>query len=168
MPPAGFLCTVYYDGACPLCRREIALYRRAEGAQRIAWIDASTCEAAQLGADLARDAALARLHVRRSDGALVSGAAAFAAIWGRLPAYAWLARLGSSRPALALMEAAYSAFLSSRRLWRGAPASASALPRKGLADLRADHAAAAGADAEPAVRSSRLTKHAPGPLPPAR
>jgi len=48
-------CTVYFDGACPLCRREIALYRRAAGEGRIDWVDASACAPPALGGDLARD-----------------------------------------------------------------------------------------------------------------
>lgn len=111
-------CTVYYDGACPVCRREIAHYRRLRGAQTIEWVDAATCALPALGADLDRRRALARFHVRDADGTLVSGPLAFVAIWRRLPALAWLAPLASSRPALALLETAYRIFLRARRRWR--------------------------------------------------
>ncbi len=30
--------TVYFDGSCPLCRREIALYRRLPQAAQLAWV----------------------------------------------------------------------------------------------------------------------------------
>jgi demethoxyubiquinone hydroxylase (CLK1/Coq7/Cat5 family) len=141
-------CTVYFDGACPLCQREIAHYRRLPGAEGISWVDASTCDAASLGAGLDRSEALARLHVRRGDGSLVSGAAAFAAIWSRLPAYAFLGRLASWRPVLSTMEAAYVAFLRVRRLWRRPEqerARASPLPQAILRDLRTNHAGEVGA-----------------------
>jgi len=59
--------------------------------------------------------------VRGADGQLVSGAAAFAAIWRRLPAYAWLGRLASPRPVQWLLEGGYRGFLTVRRLWRPAP-----------------------------------------------
>lgn len=83
---------VYYDGGCPLCRAEIATYRRAEGGDTLRWVDAHGCPATELGADLDRPAALARLHVRRADGTLLRGAAAFVEIWSALPRWAWLAR----------------------------------------------------------------------------
>lgn len=123
MSSAPTTCTVYYDGACPLCRREIAHYQRRAGALPIAWIDASACESAALGADLPRSAAMARLHVRTADGSLVSGAAAFAAIWARVPGYRWLAAIAAQRPAMAAMEALYLAFLRLRPLWRRTDAS---------------------------------------------
>jgi predicted DCC family thiol-disulfide oxidoreductase YuxK len=113
-------CVIYFDGACPLCRREIAHYRNQEGAASIAWVDAAQCDPDSLGADLDRDAALARLHARRADGSLVSGVAAFAMIWARLPAYRWLAPIVSLRPVLFLLEIGYSAFLRLRPLWRRA------------------------------------------------
>ncbi|MEC8852758.1 MAG: DCC1-like thiol-disulfide oxidoreductase family protein, partial [Pseudomonadota bacterium] len=31
--------TIFYDGGCPLCAREIAFYRRRAGAGRLDWID---------------------------------------------------------------------------------------------------------------------------------
>lgn len=110
--------TVYFDGACPVCAREVAMYRRQPGGEALAWVDVSRCEASALGADLDRPTALARMHVRRADGRLVSGAAAFVALWQVLPRWAWLGRLFGSRPAVALLEFAYRGFLVVRRVWR--------------------------------------------------
>ncbi len=138
-------CVVYFDGACPLCRREIAHYRGQEGAADIVWVDAANCDSAALGIDLGRDAALARLHARSADGSLVSGVAAFAMIWSRLPAYRWLAPLVSSRPVLSVLDVAYSAFLRLRPLWRRAASPSNALPAAVLANLRTDHASEVGA-----------------------
>ncbi len=110
--------TIYYDGACPICSREIAQYRRARGADRLDFIDVATCDLATLGPDLTRAAALARMHVRTADGQMVSGAAAFAALWQSLPGWAWLGRIAASRPVLPLLERGYTGFLRLRRLWR--------------------------------------------------
>jgi predicted DCC family thiol-disulfide oxidoreductase YuxK len=110
--------TVYFDGACPVCTREIALYRRQPGAEGVCWVDVSACSASTLGADLSREAALARLHVRRADGSLVSGARAFVALWAALPRTAWLARALGSAPIVAVLEVGYQAFLRLRRMWR--------------------------------------------------
>ena len=137
-------CTVYFDGACPLCRREIAHYRRAAGDIRIDWVDASACPPSELGDDLPREAALSRLHVRLADGSLVSGAAAFASIWARLPGYSWLAALAARRPVRSAMDVAYAAFLRLRPLWRRPEPVAAALPRKVLGGLRTGHAIEAG------------------------
>jgi predicted DCC family thiol-disulfide oxidoreductase YuxK len=138
-------CTVYFDGACPLCRREIDHYRRQAQSALVAWVDVSTCHAAELGADLDRAAALARMHVRRADGQLVSGAAAFAEIWRHLPAYAWLARLAAWPRLLAVMEAGYVGFLRLRRLWRR-PGVAGAAPSLAAPVEVAPTSATAGAD----------------------
>lgn len=110
--------TVYYDGACPLCSKEIETYRKARGADELAWVDAAHCDAATLGEDLDCDAALARMHVRDESGKLISGAAAFAAIWARLPNTRWLGILMGTRPALWVLEPAYKLFLKVRPLWR--------------------------------------------------
>ncbi len=111
-------CTVYYDGACPVCRREIAHYQSRRGASAIVWVDAASCDERELGPGLDRRVALRRFHVREADGTLASGAAAFVAIWRRLPAFAWLAPLAASRPMLALLDAGYALFLRIRRSWR--------------------------------------------------
>ena len=118
--------TVYYDGACPLCAAEIRLYRRSVGAGRVAWVDVGAEGPAELGAGLTRAAARARFHVRRPDGALVSGAAGFAALWAVLPRWRLLARLTRLPGVLALGEIAYRLFLPlrpwiARRLRTGGP-----------------------------------------------
>ena len=113
--------TVYYDGACPLCSKEIDTYRKANGAEQLNWLDAANCDASMLGGDLDGQTALARMHVRDESGKLISGAAAFAAIWARLPRTRWLGKLMGTRPALWVLEPAYTVFLKIRPLWRKAP-----------------------------------------------
>lgn len=109
---------VYYDGACPLCRLEVGAYQRAPGGDRLEWVDASSCPPSQLGQDLDRRAALARLHVRRADGTLARGAAAFVEIWAQLPGLSWLARLARLPGMLAVMNLTYAVILRVRPLWR--------------------------------------------------
>ncbi|MCH7345769.1 DUF393 domain-containing protein [Pelomonas sp. CA6] len=110
--------TLYFDGACPVCSREVAMYRRGPGAEQLGWVDLSRCETADLGPGLSREAALGRLHLRLADGRLLSGAAAFTALWTLLPRWAWLGRLLAPAPVQSVLEAGYRAFLRLRRLWR--------------------------------------------------
>jgi predicted DCC family thiol-disulfide oxidoreductase YuxK len=107
---------VYYDGGCPVCRREIDVYRRMAGGD-LAFVN--ICERPEAPApDLDRDAALARFHVRDGRGELVSGARAFLALWRGVPRLAWVARLLSVPPLPWLLEGAYRLFLRVRPLWR--------------------------------------------------
>jgi len=134
--------TVYFDGACPVCPREIATYRGLRGGASIDWVDASRCAPEALGPGLERGAALARLHARRPDGTLVDGAAAFAAVWRRLPAFSLLGRIAGFEPVRAVLDVGYAGFLRVRRAWR-APASDWSPEIEG--DLRTDHAGETGA-----------------------
>ena len=146
LPAAAAPC-VYFDGACPLCSREIATYQRAQGGDQLQWVDAAVCPAPALGAALPREDALARLHVRLPDGRLLSGAAAFVAIWQRLPAFRGLALLARVPGAVWAMEMLYRGFLAVRPLWRPRPLPAAwlALPLALRQELRTDHAGEAGA-----------------------
>src|ERR671917_2723453 len=76
---------VWFDGACPLCRREIALMRRLDRRGAIAFVDVSRAAAQDVaGCPIDRAALLARFHALE-DGRVVSGAAAFAAMWRAVP-----------------------------------------------------------------------------------
>lgn len=102
--------TVWFDGGCPLCTREIALMRRLDRAGRIEFVDAGAGDAA---CPIDRTALLARFHARE-DGVLLDGAAAFAAMWRAIPLLRPLGLLARWDPALRLLERAYVAFLRVR------------------------------------------------------
>ncbi|MEO0387367.1 MAG: DUF393 domain-containing protein [Pseudomonadota bacterium] len=107
---------VFYDGACPVCRREIAVYRGLPALSDVRWTDVSDPETRLTGLD--RETALRRIHIRRRDGRLASGAEAFTAIWRNHPRLRPLARLLDVPPLSTMAELGYRAFLRVRRLWR--------------------------------------------------
>ena len=104
--------TVWFDGACPLCRREISLMRRLDRSGRIRFVDASVPDGI---CPTDRAALLARFHAEEY-GRLYDGAAAFAAMWRAIPILRPLGLLARNPLALALLEAAYRRFLRVRPL----------------------------------------------------
>ncbi len=102
--------TVWHDGDCPLCRREIALMRRLDTRGAILFVDAAgpaTCP-------LDRSEMLARFHAREADGPLLSGAAAFAAMWRAIPLLRPLGVAARSPLVLSMLERLYRRFLRVR------------------------------------------------------
>ncbi len=89
--PAAFeTLTVLYDGGCPLCRREIAHVKGlADGRDdsRLCFVDISSGASADERFAAERATLLARFHLQRSDGSRLDGAAAFVAMWERLPGW---------------------------------------------------------------------------------
>ncbi|MFS0772036.1 thiol-disulfide oxidoreductase DCC family protein [Sphingomonas sp. 1P08PE] len=102
--------TVWHDGDCPLCRREIALMRRLDTRGAIDFVDvagAGTCPLDK--ADM-----LARFHAQEAGGPLLSGAAAFAAMWRAIPVLRPLGEVARSRLVLSVLERLYLRFLRVR------------------------------------------------------
>ena len=102
--------TVWFDGDCPLCTREIALMRRLDRRAAIAFVDISG-EAGECPVE--RRELLARLHAEE-DGRLVSGAEAFAAMWRAIPVLRPLGLLARNPTVLDLLERGYGRFLKVR------------------------------------------------------
>jgi predicted DCC family thiol-disulfide oxidoreductase YuxK len=102
---------VWYDGACPLCLREIALMRRLDRRGRIAFVDVAA--EADPSCPVDRAQLLARFHAEE-DGVMHSGAAAFAAMWRAIPLLRPLGLLARNPAVLRLLERAYTRFLKVR------------------------------------------------------
>ncbi len=145
---AGDTLTVLYDGACPLCRREIGLYRGLPASQPLTFLDVSDPSVAlPPGTDRAR--LLARFHVLRADGSLADGARGFVALWAALPGWRWLSRLAALPGIVQSMEWGYRAFLHLRPAMQRVAAAfepaALHVPAGLRGDLRSDHAGETGA-----------------------
>lgn len=110
--------TVYYDGGCPLCSREIGFYQRQPGAENINWVNLVSAAPESLGDDLDYDAAMARFHVRRPDGRLASGALGFALMWQHLPRLRLPGRIAALPGIVQVLELGYRLVLRMRKLWR--------------------------------------------------
>ncbi len=104
--------TIWFDGSCPLCRREIALMRRLDRRQAIEFVDVAASDGG-VGCPVDRAELFARLHAREN-GVVLSGAAAFAAMWRSIPLLRPIGLAARNRLVLALLERAYLAFLRVR------------------------------------------------------
>lgn len=101
--------TVWYDGGCPLCVREIALMKKLDRNDNIRIVDVdddgATCP-------INRELLLRRFHAREGeDGPLLAGAAAFAAMWRAVPGFRPLGLLARNRGVLWVLERMYRLFL---------------------------------------------------------
>ncbi len=142
--------TVFYDGACPLCEREIAFYKRRRGAEGVSWVDVSRSRGDQVAPGLSKERALARFHVLDAEGRLVSGGEAFAKLWRALPGFRRLGQVFQARPHMWLLNGAYDLFLPMRpRLQALVRARQSSkhgrIPAWLTRELRSDHAGETGA-----------------------
>ncbi|WP_298468032.1 thiol-disulfide oxidoreductase DCC family protein [uncultured Erythrobacter sp.] len=102
---------VWFDGACPLCQREIALMRRLDRDRAIDFVDVS--EDADPSCPIDQRELLARFHAEE-DGRVLSGAEAFAAMWRAIPSMRWLGRVARNRAVLRVLEWLYVRFLKVR------------------------------------------------------
>lgn len=102
----------YYNGACPICRREIEHYKGGPDGSRVRWLDLAAEPEALGRFGIDREAARRRLHVLDETGTLHAGIDAFILIWQRLPRYRWLSLLVASRPLRPVAAAVYDKVLA--------------------------------------------------------
>ncbi len=112
-PPITKALRVFFDGSCPICQKEIGIYKNADTTARIHWVDVSAEQASGV-LPLARHALLARFHVQTPGGQLISGARGFIEMWRQLPGWRWLARICSIPGAPHILEIGYCGFLKVR------------------------------------------------------
>ena len=99
---------VLFDGGCPLCRREIAHYRRLKGADDLEWVDIAPHDDVLGTFGIAKAEAMTRFHVKQANGRWATGAYGFAVVWSRLQGYRWLASLVRVFRLLPLLDWGYT------------------------------------------------------------
>jgi predicted DCC family thiol-disulfide oxidoreductase YuxK len=108
--------TVFYDGECPVCSREIAFYKGRRRASAIDWVDVATLPPdVEVAPGLSACAALARFHVVTRDGRTHDGGPAFIALWRELGGlFAGVGWFLSIPPGPIILGKAYDWFLANR------------------------------------------------------
>lgn len=107
--------TVFYDGACPICAREMAVMQRLDRKQRLRLCDFSRpgYDAESTGLHPERLGAV--IHAQWSDGTIVTGVEVFRSIWQAV-GLGMLARVSRLPLIDPLMVKAY-AWFAKNRLW---------------------------------------------------
>ena len=104
---------VFYDGACPLCTREINLLRRRDRRARIRFTDiaAEGFDACAVG--LTWRALMERIHGRLPDGTIIEGVEVFRRLYAAV-GFAGLVRVSRAPGLSQLLNLAYQMFAKNR------------------------------------------------------
>jgi predicted DCC family thiol-disulfide oxidoreductase YuxK len=109
--------TVFYDGKCGLCRREITHYRNIAPEGIFEWVDITVTPAEFNALGFSLSEGLKALHVRDNENVIHKGVDAFIIIWQALPRWRMLAGivgLPFIRPAAASLYTAFAAWRFNR------------------------------------------------------
>lgn len=106
--------TVYFDGLCLLCSKEINHYKKEPGANQIRFVDIAApdfnAQAEQVDPYLVHKV----MHVKDSAGTLITKANAFLAIWKVLPRYQKFAVIGEKKIPKLFLDLGYELFFRVR------------------------------------------------------
>ena len=106
--------TVYYDGKCGLCRREIEYYKRVAPPGGFLWQDIANDPTSLTDLNVSQADALRRLHARDAAGTVYVGVAAFIAIWQGLNYWKYLALIFKLPLLKAIASVVYDRFADYR------------------------------------------------------
>ncbi|HKO53909.1 MAG TPA: DUF393 domain-containing protein [Polyangiaceae bacterium] len=109
----AFEVEVFYDGACPLCLREINLLRRKDEQRRISFTDISapSFDAASVG--VAWPTLMERIHGRLPDGTIIEGVEVFRRLYAAV-GFGFLVAASRLRLVAGLLDLSYRAFAKNR------------------------------------------------------
>ena len=106
--------TVFYDGKCGLCRREIEHYKRIAPAGVFEWVDITVDNSATQKLGISYADGLKLLHAQDLQGKLHIGVDAFLLIWQQIPRWRIVATIVSFPIIRPVATMAYRAFAA----WR--------------------------------------------------
>ncbi len=102
--------TVFFDGKCGMCNREINFYRRIAKKGAFKWQDVTDSSMNFDNEQFSLEQSLKLFHVKDKDNKLFVGVDAFLIIWSKIPFFKWLAKLGSLPVIYPILNKAYHAF----------------------------------------------------------
>jgi predicted DCC family thiol-disulfide oxidoreductase YuxK len=109
---------VFFDGACPLCRREIGWLKRRDRNQRVVFMDIAAGDFDPREVGKTQRELMESFHARRPDGTWLTGVTAFERLYASvgLGFVFWPTRLPGIRQ---LATAAYALFAANRLAFTG-------------------------------------------------
>ena len=110
---ASYPLTVFFDGACPICDREIALMKRLDRRRRLEFCDFSAQEYDAASSGFAAADLGEVIHARWADGSVITGVEVFRAMWEAV-GLGFLARLSRLSLVEPLVLKAYAWFARNR------------------------------------------------------
>jgi uncharacterized protein (TIGR01777 family) len=101
--------SVYYNGACPVCRTEMSHYaRRCEtAAVPVTFVDSSIYQDSLAEYGLRREHLERRVYLKSANGKILSGVAALTSLWAQTPGYLWLSKVVSLPIVRSIAEVLY-------------------------------------------------------------
>lgn len=107
--------TVFFDGACPICAREIAVMKRLDRRGRLFFCDFSRPDYHAATTGLSPETLSVVIHGRWANGIVITGIEVFRGMWEAvgLGGLVWLSRLSLVEP---LLQRGY-AWFARNRLW---------------------------------------------------
>jgi predicted DCC family thiol-disulfide oxidoreductase YuxK len=102
--------SIFFDGLCPLCSREIDHYRKQSGSENLNFVDITNSAFSAESEGLDPHEVHKVMHIKRANGEVQTGVDAFIAIWDMLPRYKWLSRNAKQPIVRPFLDIGYHAF----------------------------------------------------------
>ena len=106
--------TIYFDGSCPLCTREVQLLTRYDDQKQLQLVDCSAQDFAAIDGH-SREAMMALIHARDATGLWLIGAPVFAAAY-RASGFASIASLWGNERLQPMWRVVYP-WIARNRMW---------------------------------------------------
>ena len=82
---------IFYDGKCPVCKKEISLYKKLSMSNSIEWYNVHSNQAALKKVNKSKEECLKLLHVYDDNNNLYLGVEAFIFIWKKTKYFKYIA-----------------------------------------------------------------------------
>lgn len=109
---------LFYDGGCPLCKREIAYIRKRDKKQEIRFTDLDSAEITIDRYGKTHEELMAQIHARLPDGTWIIGVEVFRQLYSII-GYKWLVAFSRWPLVRQFLDFGYRIFARNRLKWTG-------------------------------------------------